>query len=43
MMHISTEIEKQLATMPTGDLAELEFLKKDAAFITGTEYFPFFL
>ena len=37
MMHISPEIEKQLATMPTGNLAGLEFLKKDAAFITGTE------
>lgn len=37
MMHISPEIEKQLATTPIGDLAELEFLKKDAAFITGTE------
>ena len=37
MMHISPEIEKQLATTLTGDLAELEFLKKDAAFITGTD------
>jgi len=30
MMHLSPEIEKQLAVTPTGKLAELEFLKKDA-------------
>ena len=29
-MHLSPEIEKQLAVTPTGKLAELEFLKKDA-------------
>ena len=30
MMHLSPEIEKQLAVTPTGKLAELEFLKRDA-------------
>ena len=38
MMHISPEIEKQLATTPTGELAELEFLKKDAVVNPGAAY-----
>ena len=30
MMHLSPEIEKQLAVTPAGKLAEREFLKKEA-------------
>lgn len=38
MMHISPEIEKQLAMTPTGKLSELEFLKKDALVNSGAAY-----
>ena len=38
MMHLSPEIEKQLAVTPAGKLAELEFLKKDALVKSGVAY-----
>ena len=37
-MHLSPEIEKQLAVTPAGKLAELEFLKKDALVKSGVAY-----
>ena len=36
-MHLSPEIEKQLAVTPAGKLAELEFLKKEG-FTVQQEY-----
>lgn len=37
-MHLSPEIEKQLAVTPTEELAELEFLKNDAVVNPGAAY-----
>ena len=37
-MHLSPEIEKQLAVTPAGKLAELEFLKKNALVKSGAAY-----
>lgn len=38
MMHLSPEVEKQLAMTPTEQLAELDFLKKDAMVNSGAAY-----
>lgn len=38
MMHLSPEVEKELAMTPTEELTELEFLKKDARVNSGTAY-----
>lgn len=38
MMDFTPEVEKQLALTPTAELAELDFVKKDAVANTGTAY-----